>query len=234
MTHRAVVSLIAVLGLALPVLAQSGADHKQPAAPKQPETKPAAKHEAQPGQASMEEWMKISSPSDHHKVLEAMVGTFTAKCKFWMDGPTGAATESTGSATSKWVLGGRFIQSEYKGEFMNQPFEGIGYMGYDNGANKYVGSWMDTVSTMIATSSGTYDAEKKTLTMTGSYTDPKGNVVKSKDVVTIIDNNTHKFEMYQVGPDGKDVKAGEIVYTRSAAPAKPAAPATGTKPAGSK
>jgi hypothetical protein len=41
------------------------------------------------------------------------------------------------------VLGGRFVEQRYAGNFMGQPFSGLGYTGYDNYRKKYIGSWMD-------------------------------------------------------------------------------------------
>ncbi len=233
---RTALSLVAVLGLALPALAQSDAKTPAPAA-KQPEHKPAIKRESIPAKpeiakpaaqpandASMDAWMKAAQPSENHKLLEPMIGVWSAKCKFWMGGPETPATESSGTMTNKWVLGGRFIRSEFKGEFMNQPFEGLGYFGFDNAEQKYIGSWADTLSTTMMTSTGTYDAAKKTFTMKGSFKEPgTGQNFTSRETTTIVDANTTKFEMYHTGPDGKENKVGEITYTRSgSAPAAPA------------
>jgi len=224
---QSVLSLVAVIGLALPAFAQdTGKPATKPATPaapahKQPEAKPAA---AQPGQdASMEAWAKVANPGDNHKILATLAGTWTAKCKFWMGGPEAPATESTGTSTNTSVLGGRFIRMDFKGQFMESPFEGLGYLGFDNVDQKFVGSWMDTMTTSMATTSGKYDAVKKSITMTGQFKDPAtGQMVNNREVHTIVDNNTLKFEMFHAGADGKEVKVGEINYTRSgAAPATP-------------
>jgi hypothetical protein len=120
------------------------------------------------------------------------------------------------------VLGERFIRMEFTGEFMNNPFQGVGYLGYDNLDQKFIGSWMDTMSTTMMTSSGTYDAVKKAFTLTGKFKDPQtGQTVNSREVTTIVDANSHKMEMYHTGADGKEAKMGEITYTRSGATTLP-------------
>lgn len=209
-------SLVAVMGLALPAFAQNADKPAAPAVkPAAPTAKPTA---ADQPDASAEAWMKASQPGDNHKLLNNMVGTWTAKCKFWMGGPEAPATESSGTMVNRWVLDNRFVRMEFTGEFMNSPFQGLGYFGFDNVDQKFVGSWMDTMSTNMMTSTGTYDAAKKTFTMTGKFKDPQsGQMVTSRDVTTVTDNNSHKMEMYHTGADGKEHKMGEIVYTRAGA-----------------
>ena len=45
-----------------------------------------------------------------------------------------------------------------------RPFQGLGFTGYDNHPKKYVGVWIDNMTTSIMTSSGTFDAGGKTFT----------------------------------------------------------------------
>src|SRR6187549_847720 len=93
-----------------------------------------------------------------------------AKITTWMS-PGAPPQESTGTSENKWVLGGRFVQQSHEGNFMGQPFSGVGYTGYDNFKKKYVGTWMDTMGTMIMVSQGSADATGKTLSMTSTIDD---------------------------------------------------------------
>jgi hypothetical protein len=62
---------------------------------------------------------------------------------------------------------------------------------------------------------GTADASGKVFTYFGETPDPPaGKYVKSRAVVTIIDSNTRKFESFGPGPDGKEFKMMEMLYTR--------------------
>jgi hypothetical protein len=169
-----------------------------------------------PQQMSGEErmWMEAGAVNENHKRLQPLIGEWKAEATFWMQGPDGPASTSTGSSTHKWVLGNRFVQQDYKGEMMGTQFTGIGYIGYDNIDKKYVGTWMDTMSTMIMSHSGTADASGKVLNMNGSFKTPDGKTFKDRHTTRIIDNNKHMFEMFHTGPDGKEVKVGEITYTR--------------------
>src|SRR5687768_15991808 len=81
--------------------------------------------------AMMEAWQKAMTPGPQHKQLDGMVGTWNTTVKTWM-APGAPVMETSGTSENKWVLGGRYIEQRFKGSFMGQPFEGIGYTGYDN------------------------------------------------------------------------------------------------------
>ena len=171
-----------------------------------------AKPAAMDPKAMQEAMQKAATPGDAHKKLEPLVGTFDAKVSMWM-APDQPPQESTGTSESSWVLGGRFLETKYQGTFMGQPFSGIGYTGYDNVTKKYIGTWMDTMSTGMMSSSGTMAG--KSMKMTASMSDPmSGKVTRSTETFTIVDNDHNKMEMWDKGPDGKPVKVMEINYTR--------------------
>ena len=158
-----------------------------------PKTSPAPMDE----KAAMEMMQKAATPGEAHKKLDAVVGTFDAKVKMWTD-PSKPPEESAGTSVNTWVLGDRFVETKYEGMFMGQPFSGIGFTGYDNVTKKYVGTWMDTMSTGMMVSKGT---------MTG-----KMSTVREKTIVT--DSDHYAMEMWGAGPDGKSYKMMEITYTR--------------------
>jgi hypothetical protein len=164
--------------------------------------------------AMMDQMMKMAAPSEAHKKLEMMAGTWTTKVKMWMD-PAAAPQESEGVSENRMVLGGRWLEQRYEGTFMGGPFSGVGFTGYDNFKKAYVGLWMDTASTSTMMTTGTADAAGKTLTFTGSMDDPmSGQTTQMKEVLTIVDADHHNFEMWMSGPDGNMMKAMEITYTR--------------------
>lgn len=168
-----------------------------------------------PSEAEMQAWMAASMPGEHHKHLDAIVGSWTADTKFWMNGPDAPADRSMGVMINSWTLDGRFVRHEYTGSSMNMPFRGVGYMGYDNIAKAYTGMWMDTMSTNMMTHQGQCDADHKVFTMTGEFKDPMGKMIKSREVITLVDKDTHTMFMYHTEPGGKEMKVGEIIYKRT-------------------
>jgi hypothetical protein len=162
--------------------------------------------------AMMDAWMKTMTPGEQHKKLEPFVGSFNVKVTSWM-APGAPPAESSGTAEDRWVLGGRYVQEMFDGQFMGQPFSGIGYTGYDNIKKAFMATWMDNMSTAIMITKGSM--EGNTMTSSGTMDDPmsgKSQMVNNK--VTVTDNDHHTMEMWGPGPDGKAFKMMEISYAR--------------------
>lgn len=158
--------------------------------------------------AMMEAWMKAATPGAAHKELGEMEGTWDAKVSTWMK-PGDPVQTSAGVSQNKLILGGRYLQQTYEGSFAGQPFNGLGYTGYDNVSKKYVSTWMDDMGTGIMMSTGS------AMKMSGTMNDPltgKPTMVTSK--ITVTDKDHHTMEMWGPGPTGKMYKSMEIVYSR--------------------
>ena len=162
--------------------------------------------------AAMEAMMRAATPGEQHKKLANLVGTWNAEVKMW-NAPGAPPMVSRGVSTSTVVLGGRYVQEEFKGEFMGMPFNGIGFWGYDNAAKQYTGTWMDTASTSPMTSTGNLEGD--TYNFTSAMTDPmSGKRIESTTKMRIESGDKHVMEMWDKAPDGSPVKVMEITYTR--------------------
>ena len=174
--------------------------------------KPAAK-KMDMDPAMMEAMMKAGMPGPAHKMLDGMAGTWDTKVSSWM-APGSDPMVSTGTSENKWIMGGRYMEQRFKGDFMGMPFEGLGYTGYDNVKKQYFGTWIDSMSTGMMTSVGT-GGSGNTMTFKGTYADPMtGKDVMCEEKVTVIDNDHTVFEMWAPAPDGKMFKSMEIAYAR--------------------
>jgi hypothetical protein len=199
MKARLTVALSLVVLAALPVLAQ---DKPKESAP------PAMSN------GEMESMMKAMTPGEQQKKLARMVGDWTFTNKMWM-APGQPPAESGGTMRADLLMGGRYIEQNWKGSFMGQPFEGRGTNAYDNVAKMYVSSWVDNMGTGIMYTTGTCDADVKTCKYSGDMWDPMtGKKTTTRSVITWLDDNTFKNEMYAPGPDGKEAKMMEIVAKR--------------------
>jgi Protein of unknown function (DUF1579) len=163
----------------------------------------------------MAKWSAYMTPGAEHKVLDSKVGNWTTHAKMWMD-PHAPATEMDGTSEIGWVMGGRYLHESYHSSMMGQPFEGAGMSGYDNLKKKYIGGWVDNMSTGLMTSEGTYDAAKKTFTSASSGPDLiAGKYVPMRMVETHKDADHFTLDMFAPDADGKEYKSMEIAYTRS-------------------
>jgi hypothetical protein len=165
-------------------------------------------------EAKMAKAKEAGMPGAGHAVLKPIEGNWTVKSKFWMKpGAKPALSDATSNFT--WVLGGRFLRQTFKGTWGGQPFEGQGFLGYDNVAKEYVSVWMDSMSTGVVKSSGQYDKATKTISEKGTYNCPIAGVGKPfRAEWKLVGKNSHIYTMYTKDPAGKEFKSMELRYTR--------------------
>jgi hypothetical protein len=162
--------------------------------------------------AEDEAWFKAGMAGPPHEILKQMEGRWEAKVRYWPE-PGAEPQTGRGSVMKEMMLGGRFLQTTYKGEWMGESYLGIGFEGYDNIKEKYVSIWMDSMSTMVYFSEGTVDESGKVWTYYGEYTDPVTKKLKTnKSVLTIRSLSMHTMETYEQKEDGEWIKVMEIIY----------------------
>jgi len=152
------------------------------------------------------------APGPEHAKLNEQVGTWTATLAYM--GMDGKPTTSSGMSVRKQPLGGFWLVDNFEATFMGQKFRGHGTTGYNPAKKKYVGTWIDSLSPTLMVLEGSFDKTGKILTMAGMSTDQAGKPAKTRLVTTIKDKNTHVFEMFMPGPDGKFFKTMTITYKR--------------------
>lgn len=219
------VGICGFLAAGLLVSVNALAQDKKPDAPKTDAPKPADKKPAGDEAKMMEMMEKLGTPGEQHKFLEKHFGgDWTYTVKHWMD-PAAPPAESTGTAAVKTVMGGRYLLGDYKGTFempgpdgkmQSHTFEGHAIMAYDNATQKFVSSWIDSMSTGVYTSTGTYDPATKTLTMQGEMDMGGGMKYKVREVHKITDENTRVMEWHD-NMTGSEKKSMEITYKRKGA-----------------
>lgn len=165
-------------------------------------------------QAAMEAWMRAATPGEPHRRLAEGVGTWDCRMTSWEE-PGGAPNVSQGTSINDLVLGGRFLRQTFRGTAMGQPFNGLGYTGFDNVKKRYVSTWMDDMGTAIMVSYGTMGSDGS-LTMTSEVADPvTGKPTKMREILRFPDKDHQVFEMYAPDRSGKEFKMMEILYSRS-------------------
>lgn len=171
---------------------------------------PARAQEATPEE--MAAWMEATSPGEHHAALEPLIGRWDHTVTIWME-PGAEPMEMSATSEARWILGDRYVVQEYEGTFAGMPFHGRDLVGYDNLEEKYFSIWIDNHSTGPMVTWGTYDAETRTLTMEGTYSDPMtGRTgVATRTVTRFADDGTVVYESYGPGPDGEMIKVMEVV-----------------------
>jgi len=164
--------------------------------------------------AEMEAYAKAGTPGPQHQALAGTAGTYDMKIKAW-HAPGQPPAEDTGTATRSMALGGRVRVEDVSASMMGMPFSGHGMMGFDNVTGKYWSTWNDSMSTGLFVSEGTCDATGKTCSFTGTMNDPvKKTQSKLRMTTKWTSPTVEMFEMWDPGPDGKEMKMMEMTYTK--------------------
>ena len=160
---------------------------------------------------------QLPTAGPEHEMLKAFEGTFKSDVKMWMD-PTQEPHQSTGTMVNSWHLNGLYLNQDYQGDAVEGPFPnfaGKGYFGYNQTKGCFEGFWIDTATTMMQTESGAVDESGKVWEMFSEVTCPQSHqTMEKRTVLTVIDNDHHKMEMYFKSPEG-EMKGMEINYTRA-------------------
>ncbi|MCC7169003.1 MAG: DUF1579 domain-containing protein [Planctomycetes bacterium] len=155
-------------------------------------------------EADMMAMMDAATPGPMQAELAQRVGTWKGTTNSWM-APGAPATVSECTMVASPLLDGRYLETKYTGDIPGMgPFSGLGLTGYDNGAQHFVSTWLDTMSTGMMHGTGTRSADGKTITWAFSYYCPvRKGMASMREIETMVDPNTMTLEMY-----GSDPKSG--------------------------
>ena len=173
-------------------------------------------------EAMMEMYAQAGQPDEHHEALKVFVGTWDADLKSMMAGMEDFNT--TGTATYKMMMGGRFISMDFKSTIMGEPMHGMNLTGYHKARQRYESIWLDDTNTAL-----NYMVGQKTddgWVYEGEETDPvAGQTLQVRDVIAMHGNDKFTFTRHYpaeaAAPMGIPVEEGQdwvpgfqIVYTR--------------------
>jgi len=150
-----------------------------------------------------------AKPGPEHAELKKLEGTWDASMKM-----AGVPEAMPGVATYKMECDGMWLSSDFRMDVPGFKFQGKGLDGYDQNKKKYVGIWVDSMSSAPMLMEGTHDASTNTTTTTGEGVGQDGKPQKFKTVTKHTDDDHFRFEMFMVGADGKETSAFTIDYTR--------------------
>lgn len=165
----------------------------------------------------LEELEALTVPSEPHELLEGTVGDWTLTIRVWSS-PEAEPIESVGSATGRWILGDRFVETTFEGEVLGRPFEALKIEGYETVNQEYVSTWRDNLGTYTMIFRGRCASTCVTRTMMADFRDPVSTKkLKIKGVTTITDEEGgYTYESFVVTADGQEFKNMELVAAHSA------------------
>ena len=156
---------------------------------------------------------QVPSAPPEMDIFKQEVGEWDAEIKAW-SGP-GEPEVTKGSETNR-MMGGFWTIGNFKGKMFGFDFLGHGTYTFDAEKKKYVGTWRDSLGPAVMRTTGDYDKEKKTLTMTGDALTPEG--VMAPHIMTTVFNGDKKVMTMEIQQkDGSKFKMLEISYTKKSA-----------------
>ncbi len=165
-------------------------------------------------QDQMKAFQDYMTPGDWHRKLAKDDGEWKAEVTMWMD-PAQPPTTSSAKMVNRMILGGRYQESRFTGNFMGMPMEGIGTIAYDNARKKFISTWIDNMGTGIMYMEGDWDAASNSILLQGEMLDAMtGKMCKMRETFKYIDDKNQFMEMFMT-QDGKEVKTMEIKLTRN-------------------
>lgn len=168
--------------------------------------------------------------TEAHAPLARLAGTWTTACRMEaMPGVPGMAepTTWTGTERAELVCNGLWLKCVSESKCHDQQMQGLWLTGYDPGQKKYRGLWVSSMDEPYMECDGSYDADTRTWTYTG--TSPQGGF---RSVLAVESDDRTVETCYLVGEDGTQTQCMRIERTRKADAGPVDASASMPKPAG--
>jgi hypothetical protein len=145
--------------------------------------------------------MGMSPPVKQHAWLHRFEGDWDSEGEIVMD-PSQPPMKITGFDRAR-MIGGFWVVSEGRGNEMN--FESRLTLGYDEKKQKYVGTWVDSMSSHLWHYEGTVDAAGRILTLEteGPQPDVPGKNVPFREVTEFKSDDHRVFTSSRLNADGK-------------------------------
>ncbi|MES2570285.1 MAG: DUF1579 domain-containing protein [Verrucomicrobiota bacterium] len=164
--------------------------------------------------ASQSPCCQMPGPVKEHAWLQQFVGEWETEGEIDME-PGNPPIKVHGSESTR-LLGGFWVVGDGKSEMPDMPFENRLTIGYDPEKQKYVGSWIDSMTGYFWKYEGTVDASGTTLTLNTQGPCPKtpGQLASFKEVTEFKNPDHRIFTSSIQGEDGHWTQMVVIHYRR--------------------
>lgn len=156
----------------------------------------------------------MPQPTEQHKMVLSGVGEWEGTLTTTYPGMEASTVPARESIVA---IGGFWTQARFECEFMGMPYVGTGFVGYDETKGKYVGTWVDSMSSHLSIMEGDYDKATKTTTMRWTAPDMTGQMAAHR--FECVETAAGRTTTFYVG-EGKGTKTMVIEMKRAAAPKK--------------
>lgn len=114
------------------------------------------------------------------------------------------------------ALGDLWVIAESDATMDGERYQSVMTVGYDPAAQRFTGTWIDTMQTQLWTYRGALDEARKTLTLEAegpSFTDP-ATMATYRDQIEVVDANHKRMRSSVQNPDGSWTEFMRAEYVR--------------------
>jgi hypothetical protein len=144
---------------------------------------------------------QAANATEQHEFLSRFAGQWEFDGEAYLQ-PDQPPEKSTGKMTGR-MIGGLWAVVDVTGEMVGHPYHGQGTFGYDSKKQKYIGTWVDSMSEFIWRYEGVADGNKLVLLSSGPNPAEPDKMLNARDTWEFTSDDevllTGEFE----GPDGK-------------------------------
>jgi len=174
----------------------------------------------QPTAEQMKAMLEQTKPGPEHRMLASLEGRWRQEITWNLGGP--APTRTTGTATNRLILGGRFLASERTaanpvGDAMGDPtVESLTIYGFDRRLGHFTVVEMDTTGTYSVAAAGPAAANGGILMAGEMFDDHSGKreIRKYDMTLRVVDADTYITSVVFKFATMPDLKIVEIVHRR--------------------
>lgn len=165
-------------------------------------------------QSDMEMMARAGTPGMPHRFLGFFVGEWDVAVT--LSRPGSSPIQLTATAEFDWVLDGRFLQENIRGEFMGSPVAMLNYLGYDNFKERYTIARLGSNSTAIATALGYQSIDANEIVFFGTVDEPHLNLHDrtTKTIYRSLGKDRFVIEIHDLHIPDPGTKMMSMVYTR--------------------
>ena len=145
----------------------------------------------------------MPKPTQEHVWLQKFVGKWTTEAKATM-APDQPPMQCSGTLTSR-QLGEFWVCNEMQGEWSGEPMTGMQTIGFDPAKHKYVGTWVDSMTSFMWQYEGSVDPSGKVLTLEadGPNFTGDGGLTKFQDIYDFKSADEILMTSRMLAADGK-------------------------------
>lgn len=157
------------------------------------------KKQNEPAEPNWGEMPEMAGPVQQHQWLKKFVGDWTTDIELIAPGSEPikeSCTETVRAVGEFWII------TDTRSKFMGEQYTAVLTLGYDPKKEKYIGTYVDSMTSQLWTYEGKLDESGNKLILNTEATMPDGASVKFRETHEIKSNDHRVFTSELIGPDG--------------------------------